>query len=216
MIIYHTCGSLNDLQKCRKVAPSVKHGLAWIPRKMCRHDEPYIIDNGVYGAAKRDEDWEPDPFIDRLIEVEEKMPRDPDWVVLPDAFKDGIVSLVRSGYYADTVAEFGYDYYLPVQDGLPVEDSVRSAKELGAAGIFIGGSQRFKLQKADQFVMTAHDYDLKAHIGRPGPVLTWVRDHGADSMDSSSIVRNGYWKRLRKLEGAQPTEEVKLTEVANG
>jgi hypothetical protein len=214
MNIYHTCASLPDVERARQEAPSHRHGFAWLPVKMCAHDAPYIIDNGAYGAWKRGEEWSPDGFVARLEEVEQKMPRPPEWVVLPDEHRDDLVSLARSSRWAERVADYGLPYYLPVQDGMDVEAAVRAAVEVDAAGIFIGGSERFKRAHADQFVMTAHDYGLGCHIGKPGPSLSWCRDLGADSVDTSSIVRNGYWGRLRKLEAAPQTKERKLTEVS--
>lgn len=214
MNIYHTCASRPDVEKARETAPSFTHGYGWIPEKMCRHDDPYFVDNGAFKAHADGEQWSPEPFFSRLAEIEDRMPRDPDFVVLPDIYQDGLVSLARSAKYADMVDSYDVPYYLPVQDELEhVEGAVRAAIELGASGVFIGGSDAFKKEYADQFCMTAHDYDLRAHIGKPGPRLTWARDVGADSVDTASIVRNGYWSRLEKLEAAPETREVDLTEA---
>ncbi len=158
---------------------------------MTPHHVPYILDNGAYKAYRNDEEWDPDPFLSRLEEIGEKMPRDPDFVVLPDVLEDGDASIKRSRKWSDKISSFGYRYYLPVQDGMPVEQTVREAVDMGASGIFIGGTRKFKLEYADQFIMTAHDYGLLAHIGRPGTNLSWVRDLGADSIDTTSIVRRG-------------------------
>lgn len=211
MRIYHTCASRNDVAKARRLAPSYEHGFGWIPEKMCAHDAPYFVDNGCFNPEG--EEWPQEKFLGRLGDIGEKMPREPEFVVLPDVWGDGMLSLVRSAQWVDDVAAFEYDYYLPVQDGMPVEQAVRAAVEIGAAGVFVGGSDEFKREYAGQFSMTAHDYGLKCHIGKPGPSLSWARDLGVDSVDTASIVRNGYWNRLRKLEGTERTAEVKLTEV---
>lgn len=214
MQIFHTCASRRDVERARELAPSHQHGYGWIPEKMCQHDGPYFVDNGAFKAYQSGSEWLADPFLSRLSDIGEKMPREPEFVVLPDIHQDGLVSLARSAKYTDAVASYGYPFYLPVQDGLgSVESTVRAAVELGASGVFIGGSAGFKREFADQYCMTAHDYGLKAHIGKPGPRLTWARDVGADSVDTSSIVRNGYWMRLRKLEAAAPTREIDLSEA---
>lgn len=213
MKVYHTCASAADVERAAEVAPSHDHGFGWLPAKMCAHDAPYFLDNGAYRAWRDGEEWSPDGFVTRLEDLGEKMPRPPDFVVLPDAHQNGELSLARSGRWADRVAEYGVDYYLPVQDGMAVEPAVRAAVELDASGVFIGGSEEFKREFASPFCLTAHDYGLSAHIGKPGPRLTWARDAGADSVDTASITRNGYWHRLEKLEAAPPTREVDLTEV---
>lgn len=212
MAIYHGCPSPKKLQHARDAAPSFTHGAEWNPDKMTAHDWPYIIDNGAYQAWQNDEEWDADPFLKRLEQIETRMPRDPDFVVLPDILKGSFESMARSAYWARRVDEFGVDYYLPVQNGMPVEQAVRAAVDIGASGIFVGGSRAYKEEYAGQYVMTAHDCGLKCHIGKPGPRLTWARDLGADSVDTVSIVRNRYWGRLRKLEGAEPTDETTLAD----
>ena len=208
MKIYHTAASSPDLKTARSMAPSFDQGYGWLPYRMSLFDEPYFLDNGAFTGQ-----FDSLEFIGALERTLQKMPREPDFVVLPDIYQDAGPSIARSAKWAGAVAMYDLPYYLPVQDGAPVEMAVRAAVELDAAGIFVGGSNAFKKEFAGQFVMTAHDYGLKCHIGKPGKRLTWARDIGADSVDTSSIVRNGYWDRLRKLEGATPTTEAKLTEV---
>ena len=96
-----------------------------------------------------------------------------------------------------------------------VEQTVRAAVDLGASGVFIGGSDGFKTEYAGQYVMTAHDYSLQAHIGKPGDRLQWASDLGADSVDTTSIVRNAYWHRLRTLEASSDTTQRTLADGGN-
>lgn len=209
MRVYHTCASSPDMERARSVAPSYEHGYGWLPYRMSKFDDPWFLDNGAYTGA-----FEAEEFVGVLATIDDRMPRPPEFVVLPDIYQDGGASLARSASWAGVVQSFGYDYYLPIQDGVPVEEGVRAAVELDAAGIFIGGSDPWMREYAGQLVMTAHDYGLEAHIGKPGKRLTWARDLGVDSVDTASIVRNGYWDRLRKLEAAEPTEEVTLADAA--
>jgi hypothetical protein len=177
---------------------------------MAQYDEPWFLDNGAFS-----DQWAPLEFIGALERIDE-MPREPDFVVLPDVWGDAGPSLARSGKWAGLVASYGVDYYLPVQDGLPVETGVRAAVDIGAAGVFVGGTDAFTREYAGQFVMTAHDYGLDCHIGKPGPSLSWARDVGADSVDTSTIVRNGYWNRLRKLEATEETTQMTIADGGTG
>lgn len=202
MKIYHGIPTPKKMAKADAAAPSYDHGAEWLPYRMTAHDWPYILDNGAYGG-----NFDLAEFVAALERLDE-MPCPPDFVVLPDVHKEGLASISRSSRYAGLVDTYGYDYYLPVQDGMDVGAAVRVAVDLGASGVFVGGSDQWMLRYADQFAMTGHDYGLKCHIGKPGGTvqnpsrgrLTWAEKIGADSVDTTSIVRNGYWHRLRNLE----------------
>lgn len=199
MRIYHGCPSPAKLQKARATAPSFIHGAEWLPSKMPAHDWPYILDNGCY-AVEEDYLWDPDPFFDMLATVEDKMPRDPDFVVLPDVPGAPDTTLERSLNYLKRVRRLGYDYYLPIQEGNSIRNVVSLAQSIEASGIFIGkgiGPQ------TRQIVELAHEKGLGVHIGRPGTDLTWARDLGADSVDTTTIVRNEAWGRLRRFENSR-------------
>lgn len=225
MHLFHTCASRNDLETAAEHAPSFEHGVGWVPNKVCRHDWAYFLDNGCYKAWRENREWTGDAFRERLGGLGE-MPRPPEFVVLPDVPRDARRSLERSEQWVDVVQEHGYDYYLPVQDGMSPGRAVQEAGRLGASGLFIAGSARYKWEYAHLLVDLSHEHGLNAHIGNPGEAgtdgstkgvapsaqsLTWARDTGADSVDSSSIVRNGYWGRLRSLEASAKTEQRRLT-----
>jgi hypothetical protein len=206
MNIYHGVPSPDKLERARRLAPSYEHGAEYPPYRMSRsHDARWILDNGAYTSAFDLSEWV------GALERAGEYAGGPDWVVLPDVYQEGMRSLVRSARFAGLADAYGYDHYLPVQDGMRnVEQTVRAAVDLGASGVFIGGSDGFKTEYAGQYIMTAHDYGLRAHIGKPGDRLTWADDLGADSVDTTSIVRNGYWHRLRTLEASSSTEQSTL------
>src|SRR6056297_3371219 len=134
MRIYHGCPSPKKLERARETAPNYEHGAQWNPDKMTPHDVPYIVDNGAWSASHNDEFWEPEPFFDRLTEIEEKMPREPDFVVLPDVPGEPDATLEMSLHYSRRVSDFGYDYYLPVQRGVNPEGAAILADDIGASG----------------------------------------------------------------------------------
>lgn len=55
------------------------------------------------------------------------------------------------------------------------------------------------MANAAQIVRAAHPADLQAHIGRPMD-LTWAEAIGADSVNTTSIVRCENYARLRAFE----------------
>jgi hypothetical protein len=165
---------------------------------MTPHDWPYIVDNGCYGVDDPDE-WDPEPFFNRLKTIDDRMPRDPNFIVLPDVPGEPDATLERSLYYVERVAELGYDYYLPIQEGNSIRNVVSLAQSIDASGIFVGLGID---QTVSSLIELAHGEGLGVHIGRPGTDLTWARDLGADSVDTTTIVRNGAWGRLRRLENS--------------
>jgi hypothetical protein len=203
MQIYHGCPSPKKLERAREEAPNYEHGAQWNPDKMTPHDVPYIVDNGAWSAAHNDEFWEPEPFFKRLEGIEDKMPRAPDFVVLPDVPGEPDVTLEMSLRYAGRVKEFGYDYYLPVQRGVNPEGAAVLANDIDAAGIFVGGSKSWKHTYGDWIASTAHKHGLKCHVGQPDmgdKGLLWADEAGVDSVDTTNIVRNDAWEKLRQLE----------------
>lgn len=118
-------------------------------------------------------------------------------------------TLERPLYYLDRVAELGYDYNLPIQNGISIRTVVALAQSIDAAGIFVG---RGIDQTVSALIKLAHDEGLGAHISRPGTNLTWARDLGADSVDTTTIVRNWAWERLRRVENSRESHQLS-TEV---
>lgn len=195
MIIYHGHPSPNSIEACREAAPSHTHGAEWSPAKMTPHDWPYIVDNGAFAAFKHDKPWNQDEFLATVSEVE-KMPREPDFVVLPDVVASPQATYDRSEIWADWI---DYSTAMAVQDGMDPEEAVVFADRIGAETIFVGGTVDWKRRVAEDFVTAAHDHGLRCHIGRPND-LTWAKNTGADSVDTTTIVQDENWGKLRTLE----------------
>lgn len=200
MIIYHGHPSPASIDSCRDAAPSHTHGAEWSHQKMTPHDWPYILDNGAFQAFKRNEPWDADAFVGRLSQLS-SMPRDPDFVVLPDVVTDSERTVERATKWAGVI---DYETAFPVQDGIKPERAVELCERLDCGTIFIGGTVAWKRRHAAEFVDAAHENGLRCHIGRPGD-LVWADSISADSVDTTSILQSESWHRLERLESAPTT-----------
>jgi hypothetical protein len=206
MKIYHGVPTPKKIEKCRSLAPSHEHGAEWLPHRMTDHGWDYILDNGAYTDGFDAYEWY------RGLQRASSMSNSPDFVVLPDSFGDWEQTKRLHRAYAWWVPDAWQTATVAQPGGMP-EEIVRFAIEMGSSTIFVGGGKQYQREYADQLTMTAHDYGLRVHIGEPGPDLSWARDLGADSVDSTSIVRNGYYERLESLEATPEGEQTSLTEV---
>jgi hypothetical protein len=199
VIIYHGHPSEPSLEKCRTLAPSYDHGAEFSAKSARRtYDEPYIIDNGAFAAFKNDEAWDRDAFEEMLAWAHDHQ-RDPDFVVIPDVVGDADATFDRSEAWATRI---DFTTYLAVQDGMGFERATDFARDIGAAGLFVGGSKDWKRSTAHLWVQHAHDSNLKCHIARPWD-LKAADELGADSVDTTTIVAWGSWEKLRQLECQQ-------------
>lgn len=194
MIIYH--GSTGcDLTEAREAAPSHTHDRCWTPYKMTSLDDPYILDNGAFHAYKNNVPWDADAFVARLNQLD-SMPRDPDFVVLPDVVTNPERTRERSLQWVGIV---DHPTAFAVQDGVEPEEAVKFAHRIDASYLFIGGTVAWKQRHGEAFVKAGHESGLKCHIGRPND-LSWAKRIGADSVDTSTVVRDNAWHKLRQLE----------------
>lgn len=200
MMVYHGHASPDDLEACRESAPSINHGVEWVnaPRMPIR-DEPYILDNGAYAAAKNGEPWDKTDWYN-LLEKAHRQPREPDFVVLPDVYGDIEATIHRHQRFVEIVRSHGYLYYSVAQPGSEPLSQIRFAESIGATGIFMGGPEEWKQSVGEEFRRLTDEYGLQLHIGQPGN-LGWAIDTGFDSCDTTSIVQNDAYDRLSRLEG---------------
>jgi len=207
MRIYHGSSSPGCIRQAEAAAPSYTHGYCWTPYKMTPYDTPYILDNGAWSAFKNSEPWDVDAFVARLGQLD-TMPREPDFVVLPDVVTNPEQTVERASKWAPIIDA---DTALPVQDGIEPERAVEVCERLDAGTIFVGGTHEFKRMHGRGFVETAHNHGLDCHIARPGPKgILWADEIGADSVDTSTIAADADYDRLVRLEGGQQ----RITEVA--
>lgn len=204
LTIYHGNPSPNSIESCRDAAPSYTHGAEWALQKMTPHDWPYILDNGAFTAYKNNTLWDVDQFVRRLSQIEDEMPREPDFVVLPDVVTDPEGTYDRAEPWKSLI---DYNTAFAVQDGMRPERAAEFAAEIGCVALFVGGTVRWKRTHAPTIVERAHDYGLDCHIARPGNI-GWAEEIGADSVDTTSIVHNQNWGRLEHLENQQTFADV--------
>lgn len=197
---FHGACSPNVMQNVREAMPSLRHGCTWTPAKMTPHDEPYFIDNGAWSAHVSGEEWDFEAFLSLLDRVED-MPREPDFVVLPDIVGDAEGTYRRSATFLRYVTKRDLSPYLAVQDGMDVEKAVRYALKLECDGIFIGGSSAWKHKVSGRFLAESHENGLKCHLARPGieNILDTI-ERGFDSLDTTTIARNEQYEKLRRVE----------------
>jgi hypothetical protein len=157
------------------------------------HRLPWALDNGAWGAFSHGKPWESAPFLEDY-EAALRAPVTPMFVVCPDIVAGGLESLRFSLEWAPRLTRL--PLYLAVQDGMQETDVAPHLA--GFAGIFVGGSNEWKLATGEAWVRLAHARGLRAHIGRAGTVkkATWARRIGADSIDSTQILW-GYPKLSR-------------------
>lgn len=202
MRVYHGHASPTDLRACRAAAPSYEHGIMWSdPDRIVQRDEPYAVDNGAYSG------FDPERFEVMLSEVD-GMPRPPEFVVLPDVMDDFEATKDRHDEWRCILEAEGLPYYAVGQPPAEPAEVAGLADSVGAEGIFLGGSRSsWKFETADAI----EDYPV--HIGNPGlgPNLRHAETVGCASVDTTSIVVNGGYHHLERLE----TEQT-LAEVGNG
>jgi hypothetical protein len=127
--------------------------------------------------------WDAGDFAQRLAWCRENVNSDPYMAVCPDIPGGGLESLKWSLMFREDLPN-DWPWYLAVQDGMKPEDLEECLHLF--AGIFLGGSDRFKGQ-ANLWCKFAHAMGVKFHYGRAGTL--WKVKHafqvGADSCDSS-------------------------------
>ena len=191
--IYHGHASPTDLEACKGACPTVTHGVEWSDpdRMVTSRDEPFIIDNGAYGS----EGFVPSKFI-RMLDAVSQFSADPDFVILPDCFDNWEKTQERAIGWYETVAGYGYDYYVVGQPPAGRTELTYLADRVNASGIFLGGSRKgWKLDMAEKI----DSYPV--HIGNPelGSNLRYA-SKVADSVDTTSIVVNDLYQHLTQLE----------------
>jgi len=197
MRVYHGGPSPEGLRRCRMAAPSHTHGACWTPQKMTPHEWPYFIDNGAFGG-----DFEASEWLDLLDTVDDKMPYQPDFVVLPDQYNDAEGTILRHREFVTEVLDRGFEAAPVIQPGMPVSSQIAIAEGVGADTVFVGGECRWQRAHGSEIVDEAHSRDIKVHIGNPGSAdgLVWAYRTGFDSVDTSSILQNQYFHWLEQLE----------------
>lgn len=196
MIIYHGNPNLSDIEAARDAAPSYTHRAEYdIESFRLNTGLRFILDNGAFNCYRKNKPWDASLFVRRLNQLPEKA-HAPDWVILPDVVTDPRGTYRRAKEWAPWI---DHPTLYPCQDGVSPQRACDIAAELDAGGLFIGGTVAWKRDTAAAFVEAAHDNGLHAHIARPTDIA-WAESTGCDSVDTTSIVRNQSFDKLRQIE----------------
>lgn len=143
---------------------------------------PWALDNGAWAAFVKGQPWDPAPFLEDYATAQ-ACPVPPLFVVCPDIVGKGLESLRFSLRWEEQLRG-GLPLYLAVQDGLTPEDVRAHLSRF--AGLFVGGSNGWKVATGEAWVRLAHAHGLPCHIGRAGTnkKAAWAKRIGTDSIDS--------------------------------
>lgn len=167
--------------------------------------EPWALDNGIFGAFKSGRAWDEQAFLsslnaaDRAVSSGRLAP--PLFVVLPDRVADP-ASLAFSLSWLDRVGRlYAVPWFLVLQDGMTAaEVSAALVAHPEIAGLFLGGSDAFKLTARD-WCLLAHGLGLRFHFARVSTPARLRAAHsmGADSCDTSQpLWSEACWLRFEK------------------
>ena len=188
-----TCGgSLEKLSHIKRLG--LGFAISSEPSKLYK-DYSCFIDNGAFEAWRRGLPWSEKRFYD-LLEKTYLCGLSADFVVAPDIVAGGVDSLRFS--------ETWFKRLRPAKIALAVQDGMTIKSLLGVHGysvIFVGGTEDWKWNTAKQWVDYAHTTGKKCHIGRCGKLekLKFAKEIGADSVDSTSFVRNDSWHIIEEF-----------------
>lgn len=145
---------------------------------------PFAFDNGAYKDWTAGRAFAGGVFGEKVEQIRDSGIR-PDFLVVPDIVAGGSSSLAFSEKWVPSLIGVA-PLYLAVQDGM-VEGEAAKACELPYAGIFVGGTLRWKIHTGARWVRFAHERQMPCHIGRVGTYnrTRWARRIGADSIDSA-------------------------------
>lgn len=153
------------------------------------------LDNGAFECYRRGFPWSEKRFFD-LIEKSWSSGLSLDFIIAPDIVAGGLKSLRQS--------EQWFPKLQPAKIALAVQDGMVTTNlmDINFDVLFIGGSVEWKWKTAKQWVDYAHGRGKKCHIGRCGTLdkLRYAKSIGADSVDSTSIVRNESWHIIEELQ----------------
>jgi hypothetical protein len=174
---------------------------------------PFVLDNGAYTDWTAKRPFQGTKFL-RYVEKLEAAKLEPSWVVLPDIVAGGMRSLAFSFGWMDRL--IGWPCYLAVQDGMGRIQVEREIKGARLAGLFVGGTLRWKIATARMWREVAHQNGLRLHVGRVGTYrrVLWAQRIKADSIDSClPLWSKGHLQKfLHGINGTHPQQEMALAE----
>lgn len=158
-------------------------GRMWIDAHPKPYDgEPWGFDNGAYRDWRNGRAFDEFAYLRRL----ERAYRVgiPYLAIVPDIVAGGQESLDFSEKWRDKLPD--WPWYLAIQDGMQTLDLAPAMASSRYAGIFLGGTTKFKCTASD-WLESARKWGVRFHYGRCGTPrkVEHARRVGADSLDSA-------------------------------
>jgi len=176
----------------------------FLPRKEWV-DISCAFDNGAFQAHQRGYPFRDDNFW-AALNLAYSIGISLDFLVCPDIVGGGRRSLEYSLEWAEKLKSAPRLALVVQNDIRTKETPLRKSEDMtpemlsqydiiSFSHLFIGGTVEWKWQTADMWVKYAHKIGLKCHIGQCGQLkyLKFAEHIQADSVDSTSFVRNGSW-----------------------
>ncbi len=160
--------------------------------------EPWALDNGAYVAWINGTPFPEKRYLARLERAQRAAHIDPYFAVCPDIVAQGQASLDFSlEWRTGRLRHIDWPWYLAVQDGMEPDD-VRPHLHL-FAGLFLGGTSRFKDSTGYRWRLLADANRLRLHYGRASSVMRLISAYkiGADSLDSAMPIMR--WEYLNEF-----------------
>jgi hypothetical protein len=148
--------------------------------------EPWGFDNGAFYFWIHGQEFDSDLYrknLERAYAIKER----PYMAIIPDKVARGTESLEYSlQWYARELPQ-DWPWYLAVQDGMDEGEVGDILRQTNIAGLFLGGTDRFKERTAWMWAARAKDEAKKFHYGRAGTIrkLMHARRVDSDSLDSA-------------------------------
>lgn len=158
----------------------------------------YALDNGAFPAWRDKKPWPEEKFL-KLLDKVHGFERRPDFGCCPDKVAEGLRSLDFSLEWIDRLPK-DYPWYLAVQDGMTATH-VRPVMAK-FSGIFVGGTEDWKMQSAPEWAVLSRELGVPLHIGRVNSLpkaFVVCKVLGADSFDGNNWNRT--WSRKMTPDG---------------
>jgi hypothetical protein len=159
------------------------------------YERGYAIDNGVYAYYKKGVPFNEKAFF-RLLE---RYADGADWIVIPDAVGDWEKTIGLFMIWVSKLFKYHKPLMIVAQDGCELNDfrEIRGVcanghKMIkGGIGIFVGGSDDFKLSQGGNIVQICKEFGTWCHIGRVNSIdrIRICDSWGATSFDGSGASR---------------------------
>lgn len=210
MFIYTGNADGESLEKVKSMGLGimVASSATWEPRKGYAQ-VPCALDNGAFQCWRRGFPFMADVFRRSLAKAYE-VGLSLDFVVCPDLVARGKDSLDFSMEWATGELRSAPRLALAVQDGMTPNDVMPGYHLRYFSHLFVGGTVPWKWKTAQAWIDHAHAHGKKCHIGQVGTLerLRAAERMGADSVDSTSIVRNGSWDIVETFRGTAAQGEL--------